>query len=182
MCSSFLRRGSSAALLMTMSLGLSVATLAQDTGTLRTRVTPGVAGVFVDDKYVGTVAQFKSTSAALVLPVGEHKITLVDPRYEPYSTNVNIQAGKTEIVRKALTKKTLAKPPFGKLKIKGAARAAVYINNQYYGQSDEFNGAGQVLLLPPGEYNLRVVPQKGGGSPKEEKITITAKQTTTIRM
>jgi PEGA domain-containing protein len=181
MCSSFIRRGSSAALLVTMSLGLSVATLAQDTGTLRTRVTPGVAGVFVDDKYMGTVAQFKSSSAALVLPVGQHKVELVDPRYEPYSTTVNIQAGRTEIVRQALTKKTLARPPFGKLKVKGAVRAAVYINNQYYGQSDEFNGPGQELLLPPGEYNLRVVPQSGG-SPKEEKITITAKRSTTINM
>jgi len=153
--------------------------IAQDTGWLRTRIKPAVAGVFVDNKYVGTTAQFKSSSHALVLPVGTHNIKIIDPRYVPLERTVTIEAGKAEVIRETLKPKTLAQPPFGQLKIKNAGRQAVYINNAYYGQADEFNGPGQALLLPPGEYNLRVVAVRGG-SPLEQKITITANKTTTI--
>jgi len=174
-------RFGSIAALSVLFLFVGTFAMAQDTGLLRTRVSPAVAGVFVDGKYYGTVSQFQSASKALVVPVGEHKVDVIDPRYEPISQTVNIQSGEAVVIRQDMTPKALPSPPFGKLKIKNGNRAAVYLNNTYYGQADEFNGVGQALLLKPGEYHLRVVPVTGG-SPLEQQVTVVAKQTTTIRM
>jgi len=159
---------------------LAVPMLAED-GFLRTRVNPAVAGVFVNGQYKGTVSQFEHMKRAIRLAPGEYKIEIIDPRYEPLVKTVKIEAGKTEVIRERLTPKPLAQPPFGKLKIKKGERAAIFLNNAYYGQADEFNGPGQELLVKPGTYNLRVVPMDGR-SPLEQKVTITANKTTTITM
>ncbi|MCP5112571.1 MAG: PEGA domain-containing protein [bacterium] len=155
--------------------------VAQDTGHLRTRVKPAVAGVFVDGQYKGTASQFQHQRKAIPLAPGTHKVELIDPRYETHSQTVTIEAGKTETIRQHLRRKPLPQPPFGKLKIKNGDRSAVYINNQYFGQADEFNGPGQGLLLKPGEYFVRIVPA-GGGTPREEKIKIEANRSHTITM
>lgn len=153
----------------------------EDVGYLRTRIKPSVAGVFVDGKYQGTVSMFQSRSRAIRVPVGEHEVKIVDPRYKELTQTVNIEAGKTVTLRQSLEPISLARPPFGVLKTKNAGRSAVYINGKYYGHADEFNGPGQGLLLNPGEYNLRIVPL-AGGSPHEEKIKIDANRTTVVRL
>ncbi len=43
------------------------------------------------------------------------------------------------------------------------------------GHADEFSNSGQGLLLPPGEYTVKIVP--GSGTPIEQKVKLTAKQT-----
>jgi len=51
---------------------------------------------------------------------------------------------------------TAASAQTGKLKTKiKPGDAAVFINGEYYGHADEFNGPGQHLSLTPGEYKLR---------------------------
>ena len=176
-----LSRVSSVCLLAFLFLCISSFAFSQDTGTLRLRVSPSVAGVFIDEKYQGTVSQFQSSKSAIVVPAGEHRVEIIDPRYEPISQVIDFKAGQNELIREQMKPKSLAQPPFGELKVKNGNRAAVYINNAYFGQADEFNGPGQALLLNPGEYNLRIVPP-GGGSPLEQKVTITTNQTTTITM
>ena len=148
-------------------------------GRLKTKVKPAVAGVFVDGQYHGTASQFKGSG--LALPAGEHKVKIVDPRYQTVEKTVTVEAGKTATIRENLRPKTLAQPPFGSLKIKKGQRAAVYLNGAYYGEADEFNGPGQALLLKPGEYALKIIPL-GGGSPLEQKVTITVNRTTEITM
>lgn len=150
-------------------------------GSLVVKVKPKVAGVFVDNAYKGTVAKCSHNRDAISLAAGEHKVSIIDPRYEPLTKTVTITAGQTTVLRETLKPKPLAQPPFGVLKIKKGNRAAVYLNNAYYGEADEFNGPGQELLLKPGTYNLRVTPL-GGGSPLEQKVTITAHHTTVITM
>jgi len=170
---------SAAALLFVLLISTTPLLAQAGNGYLRTRIKPHVAGVFVDGNYHGTASQFKS--AGIALPAGEHKVKIVDPRYEALERTVKIEAGKTQTIRQSLRPKAVAQPPFGSFKIKKGGRAAVYLNGAYYGEADEFNGPGQVLLLKPGEYNLRVVPV-AGGTPLERKITITARKTTQITM
>lgn len=66
---------------------------AADTGHLKTEVTPGRAGVFVDGKYVGPAANFK-VARMYEVAAGEHEIKLADPRYQEIVRKVTITAGK----------------------------------------------------------------------------------------
>jgi hypothetical protein len=61
---------------------------------LKTSVDPGRAGVFVDGKYIGPAGNF-GVSRKYALPAGKHEIKLVDPRYEEFTTSVDLTAGKT---------------------------------------------------------------------------------------
>ncbi len=152
-----------------------------DAGYLRTRIKPSVAGIFVDGEYKGTAATSSSRANAIRLAPGEHTVTIAEPRYQKVTEKVTIVAGEQTVLRRTLERVTLARPPFGVLKIKNGARSAVYLNEMYFGQADEFNGPGQGMLLPPGEYHLKIEPL-GGGTPHEEKIRINARQTTKITL
>ncbi|HWB83944.1 MAG TPA: PEGA domain-containing protein [Bryobacteraceae bacterium] len=154
---------------------LSVPTLlAQGTdGYIKAKVRPGRAGVFIDGKYVGPAANFRMARKYAVSP-GEHEVKLVDPRYDEWSSKVQVRAGKTTVLDQTLKALPLAKPPFGRLRIVGADKyAAVYVNNHYYGHADEFSNFAQALLLNPGKYEVRVEPA-GGGSAITETVNIEA--------
>lgn len=150
-------------------------------GYLRTKVKPPVAGVFIDGKYQGTASIFAGGNNGIPLDPGNYTVRLVDPRYKVLEAKVEIKAGEKTVIRETLTPLPLASPPFGLLKVKNAKRQAVYLNGAYYGQADEFNGPGQGLLLNPGEYNLRIV-SAAGADVKNEKVSITANQTTKIQL
>jgi hypothetical protein len=57
--------------------------------------------------------------------------------------------------------------------------SAVYINDHYYGHAGEFNNPTQVLMLPVGEYDLRVEPPSGAA--KTQKIKIEAGKTVIVK-
>jgi hypothetical protein len=67
--------------IVTVFILAGLAWAATDTGRLKTEVTPGRAGVFIDGKYVGPAANFKVAQTYEVAP-GEHEVKLLDPRYE----------------------------------------------------------------------------------------------------
>jgi hypothetical protein len=150
-------------------------------GYLKTSVNPGRAGVFVDGKYLGPSANFRIDRKFALTP-GEHEVKLCDPRYEDIVTKVTITAGKTTVLRESMKALPVPKPPFGRLRTPqtGDKFAAVYLNEKYMGHVDEFSNSGQGLLLPPGEYVLKIVPSSGA-APIEEKVTIQANQTTIVR-
>ncbi len=148
-------------------------------GYLKAKVEPGRAGVFVDGKYVGPAANFKVTRKYPV-PAGEHEIKLIDPRYEEVTKKVTITAGKTTQLTETLKPAPIAKPPYGILRTPGFEKyTAVYVNGKFYGHADEFDNFAQGLLLPPGTYDVKMVPMSG--TPKEEKITIEANKTTLLK-
>ncbi len=148
-------------------------------GYLKAKVNPGRAGVFVDGKYVGPAANFRMARKYAVSP-GKHEVKLVDPRYEEAATTVEITAGKTTVISQTLKALPVPQGPFGRLRIKNPDKyAAVYLNDKFYGHVDEFSNGSQGLLLPAGEYNLRVEPTAGGKT-AAQKIQITAGQTTLI--
>jgi PEGA domain-containing protein len=142
-----------------------------NTGQLKVNANPGRAGVFVDGKYLGPAANFAHTRTYSVA-AGEHELVLREPRYEEYKTTVKIDAGKTTSVSQALQARTLAKPPFGRLRVVGFEKfAPVYVNGMFMGHADEFNAPGQGLLLNPGDYELKIASQSGS-TVLEQKITI----------
>jgi hypothetical protein len=162
-----------------MLMALAAPVFAQKPGYLKTVVEPGRAGVFVDGKYVGPAKNFGS-ARKYPLTAGEHEVKLAEPRYEEVTQKVTITAGKTTVLNQSLKALPVPKPPFGMIRIVGAAKySAVYINDKYYGHADEYSNSSQRLLIPPGEYDVKVVGVDGGAS-KEEKVKITADQTTII--
>ncbi len=137
---------------------------AQQSGYLKAKVNPGRAGVFVDGKYLGPAANFKSARKYTV-PAGEHELKLVEPRYEEITQKITIQPGKTLTVQQTMKALPPPKPPFGRLRVICPDKyAAVYINGKFYGHADEFSNSSQGLLLNPGEYDVRVEPTSGGAA------------------
>jgi hypothetical protein len=126
----------------------------QSNGYLKTSVNPGRAGVFIDGKYVGPAANFK-IARKYPVPAGSHEVKLVDPRFEEYSSQVNIEAGKTTKLSQTLKPITLDKPPF------------------------EFNNAWQGILIKPGEYDVRIEPTSG--SPVRQHVKVEADKVTTVK-
>ncbi len=151
------------------------------TGYLKAKVNPGRAGVLVDGKYLGPAANL-GFARKYALPAGEHEVTLTEPRYQDYSTKVTIEAGKTTVIHQSLQALPPAKGPFGKLRTIGPDKfAAVFVNGKYMGHVDEFSNPGQRLLLPPGEYTVKIA-SAGGSQPYEEKITLEANKTTVVQV
>lgn len=153
----------------------------QGTGTLKTKVSPSRAGVFIDGKYVGPAGNFASARKYTVA-AGEHEVKLVEPRYQDVVKKVTIVAGKTTDLTETMTKLPLPQPPFGGIRIVGAEKfAAVYLWDKYMGHADEFNAPAQRLLVPPGQYGLKIV-SASGATLHDEKITVEANKTVTIHV
>ncbi len=133
----------------------------KDTAYLKVKTNTGRAGVFVDGKYLGPSANFRAAKKYAVTP-GKHEIKLSDPRFEDVVTSQDFQAGKTTVVEGTLKPLPLAKGPFGVLRVSSPDKfAAVYINEKFYGHAGEFNNVTQGILLPPGQYDVRVEPHSG---------------------
>jgi hypothetical protein len=157
---------------------VSVLAYAQGAGFIKAHIDPGRAGVFIDGVYVGPAANFK-VARKYAVAAGEHEVKLIDPRYEEYTTKVTVTAGKTSVITQKLKALPPPKPPFGMIRTLSTDKfAAVYINDKFYGHADEFSNPSQRLLLPPGEYTIRVVP--ASGSPHEEKIKVEADKTVVV--
>ena len=151
----------------------------RDSAYLKAKVDPGRAGVFVDGKYLGPAANFR-VARKYMLPAGRHEIRLVDPRCEEASATVDLVAGKTTTVSRTLKPLPPAKGPFGTLRTKSADKfAAVYVNDRFYGHADEFSNVAQGVLLPPGEYTVRIEPVSGG-TMVSKKVRIEAGKTVVV--
>jgi hypothetical protein len=53
------------------------------------------------------------------------------------------------------------------------------LNDKYYGHNYEFDNFAQSMLLPPGEYTVRIEPLSGGHK-VEEKVQIEAAETVVV--
>jgi hypothetical protein len=158
---------------------ISLTCTAADSGKLKTEVTPGRAGVFIDGKYVGPAANFK-IARKYEVAAGEHEIKMEEPRYQEIVKKVTIEAGKTTVMKETMVALPPAKPPFGKLRIENADHfAAVYVNDRFMGHVDEFSNFAQALLLNPGTYEVKVVPTNG--APVTKTVTIEAEKTAIVK-
>jgi len=155
--------------------------MAQQAGTayLKTNVNPGRAGVFVDGKYLGPAANFR-VGRKYELPAGTHQVKLVDPRFEEINKTVELKAGKTTKIVETMKALPPPKGPFGGLRTPVKDKyAAVYVNDHFCGHADEFSNSHQMLMLPVGEYTVRVEP--AGGAPITQKIKIEEGKTVIVQ-
>ncbi len=161
---------------------VSPLTAQQGNGNLKAKVNPGRAGVFVDGKYLGPAANF-GFARTYSIAAGEHDLILTDPRYEDYKGKVTVNSGKTTVISQDLKPIPLLKPPFGQLRTEGGTDkfAAVFVNGKYMGHVDEFSNPVQRLLLPPGDYTVKIVAASNGKE-QEEQIKIEANKTTTVKI
>ncbi|MCU0229188.1 MAG: PEGA domain-containing protein, partial [Bryobacterales bacterium] len=116
-------------------LGLMLPALAQDKPTrIRVQADPSVAGLFIDGKYVGPTENFH-ISIPYEVSAGEHKIRLVDPRYEDYETTVTAVDGQTTKFEFKMTPTPIPPAPFGQIRtLQGASKVtAVDLTQQSAG-------------------------------------------------
>ncbi len=76
----------------------------EDLGALRLRVDPKEAKVYVDGALAGVVDDFDGLTNHLDLPAGRHQLELRADGYQPYSTQVEVEAGHTRTERAHLKK------------------------------------------------------------------------------
>jgi len=146
---------------------------------LKTKVDPGRAGVFVDGKYVGPAGNF-GVGRKYSLPPGEHKIKLVEPRYEDVETSVNVTAGKTTVLHQSMKALPPPKGPFGTVRTVHPEKfAAVYANDHFMGHAGEFNNPTQGLKLPVGDYDIRIEPPSG--APVKQHVKVEADKTVIVK-
>lgn len=161
--------------------GSSFVAAQEDYGLLKVNTTTGRAGVFVDGHYLGPAENFHMVQEYEVAP-GMHDVTISDPRYEEFSTRVIIKPGVTTTLTQTLKPLPEPKGPFGELRTQGPDHfAAVFVNERFMGHVDEFSNPAQGLLLPEGEYTVRIASTTGGPE-FVEHVKIVADETVTIKL
>ena len=116
------------------------------------------AGVWVDGQYVGFVKELAGDKKLKLLP-GKHEIVIRQAWYNEFVKQVILEPGQVEQINVALVKSARlpTKDATGELKIAATpSRAAVFVDGQYAGHVDEFNGVGKAMLLTPGQHRLRI--------------------------
>lgn len=74
------------------------------TGSIRLRVNPDAARVYVDGALAGEASEFGGFSSHLTLPEGDHQIELRAEGYESRTIDVTVKAGRTQTERVNLKK------------------------------------------------------------------------------
>src|SRR6478736_8170817 len=116
------------------------------------------AGVWVDGQYVGFVKELEGDKKLKLLP-GKHEIVIRQAWYNEFIKQVSQEPGQTQQINVALVKSARlpTKDATGELKIAATpSRAAVFVDGQYAGHVDEFDGVGKAMLLTPGPHRLRI--------------------------
>ena len=164
--------------MLAMSLvGTAAAVEGQEPGYFRTRISPHVAGVFINGKYYGTAAMFGHQDDAIELMPGVYDVELVDPRYKTLQAKVTVESGLTSTLRRAMEPLQYeTKGPLGELRTDDFGNAAIYLDGKYYANTKELQALGRSLLLRPGKYHLEIEPADGTIG-REEDIEIRADMT-----
>jgi PEGA domain len=116
------------------------------------------AGVWVDGQYVGFVQELAGDKKLTLLP-GKHEIVIRQAWYNEFAKELILEPGQTYEVKVELVKSAElpTKDATGELKIAATpSRAAVFVDGQYAGHVDEFDGVGKAMLLTPGQHRLRI--------------------------
>jgi len=116
------------------------------------------AGVWVDGQYVGFVKELAGDKKLTLLP-GKHEIVIRQAWYNEFVKEIILEPGQTHEVNVELVKSARlpTKDATGELKIAATpSRAAVFVDGQYAGHVDEFDGVGKAMLLTPGQHRLRI--------------------------
>ena len=116
------------------------------------------AGVWVDGQYMGFVKELEGNNKLKLLP-GKHEVVIRQAWYDEFVKQIVLEPGQTQELNVALVKSARlpTKDATGELKIAATpSRAAVFVDGQYAGHVDEFDGVGKAMLLTPGQHHLRI--------------------------
>ena len=116
------------------------------------------AGVWVDGQYLGYVNELNGDKKVLLL-AGKHEIAVKQPWYQDDVQQVLLEPGKVYQVKVALAKDLRTPSPGGTGELRIAAipdRAAVFVDNQFAGHVNEFDGVRKAMLLTPGQHSVRI--------------------------
>jgi hypothetical protein len=104
--------------LISVTLHLSPrATVPEVTATLKLKIKPERAAVFLDEKYVGHAGEFGGAFKSMKISPGKHRVRVELPGYRTFDTEVNLLANqdtevKTELIKGSIQQNTpLIKPP-----------------------------------------------------------------------
>jgi len=116
------------------------------------------SGVWVDGQYVGYLKELKGSKKLLLLP-GEHQVTVRQAGFKDFSRQIVLEPGQKQIVNVAMSKDPAARYPDVTAQVKIAVkpnRAAVFLEDQFVGYVDQFDGPGQWLLVAPGKHRFKI--------------------------
>jgi hypothetical protein len=116
------------------------------------------AGVWVDGQYLGYVKELNGDRKMVLLP-GRHEIVVRQPWYKEYIEKALLEPGELHTINLSLVRDTrsLPKDATGELKISALpVRAAVFVDEQFVGHANEFDGVGKAMLLTPGQHRVRI--------------------------
>ncbi len=116
------------------------------------------SGVWIDGQYVGFLKELNGSKKILLLP-GTHKVEIRQNGYQNFMQEVSLQPGEKQIVAVAMQKDPNARygDQSAVVKISGKPeRAAVFVDKQFVGHIDQFNGPGQGMTLTPGKHEITV--------------------------
>jgi hypothetical protein len=116
------------------------------------------AGVWVDGQYVGFVHELAGKKKLVLLP-GKHEIVIRQAWYNEFIEQVILEPGQTRTVHFALVKSARVSTKEASCELKISAtptRAAVFVDGQYAGHVDEFDGVGKAMLLTPGQHRVSI--------------------------
>src|SRR5438067_10529020 len=94
----------------------------------------------------------------LLLP-GKHEIVVRQAWYQDYVEQALLEPGEIHTIKLAMAKEShvVTAGATSELKIDATPpRAAVFVDEQFAGHVDEFDGVGKAMLLTPGKHRVRV--------------------------
>jgi hypothetical protein len=116
------------------------------------------SGVWIDSQYVGYLKELKGSKKILLMP-GAHEIVVRQAGYKDFTATADVGAGRKTVVAVRMEPDPRAKYPKETAQVKISVRpdrAAVFVDGQFVGHVDEFNGPGQGVLLSPGKHRLKI--------------------------
>jgi len=116
------------------------------------------AGVWIDGQYVGYAKELAGDKKMLLLP-GKHEIIVRQPWYRDYVEQAVLEPGELHVVNLSLVRdnRSPSRNATGELRISATpTRAAVFVDEQFAGHVDEFDGVGKAMLLTPGQHSVRL--------------------------
>jgi hypothetical protein len=116
------------------------------------------SGVWVDGQYVGYLKELKGSKKVVLLP-GSHEVTVKQAGYHDFTQKVILEPGQKHLIHVAMQKNPAAQFPDATAQVKMSVspnRAAVFVDDQFVGHVDEFDGPGQALLLAPGKHRVKI--------------------------
>ncbi len=116
------------------------------------------AGVWVDGQYVGFVKELVGEKKLQLLP-GKHEIVIRQAWYNEFVQQIILEPGQVYQINVQLVKSAQlpTKDATAELKIAATpSRAAVFVDGQFAGHANEFDGVGKAMPLTPGQHRLHV--------------------------